>query len=111
MFAPSNPVARFAKFATAFIAGPLRRHDAALIFGLAAIAVVWLKHIEAAGRLLAFAVARGRVALGAAAYRRNLRLQGENLGRQAAEQDSGTLARHDTLTGLPNRRYFTEMVA
>jgi diguanylate cyclase (GGDEF)-like protein len=120
-----NPTARFAKLATAFIAGPLRRYDAALIFGLAAIAVVWLKHVEAAERLLAFAGVHERLALAdlwlitslfgaaliAVAYRRNLRLQGENLLHQAAEQDSWNLARHDTLTGLPNRRYFTEMVA
>jgi len=108
----------------AFVTGPLRRHEAVLIFGLAAVAFVWLKHLDAASGLLAFAMDHERlpladlwsifslfgVALITIVYRRNQDLRGENRARQAAEAASWNLARHDTLTGLPNRRYFTELV-
>jgi predicted signal transduction protein with EAL and GGDEF domain len=124
MLAAPKPFAKLASFTAAFVTGPLRRHEAALVFGLAAVAAVWLTYFDAAGRLLAFAAVHERSALadlwlvlslfGAAlivvVHRRNRRLQDENRARQAAEHDSWKLARHDTLTGLPNRSYFAEMV-
>ncbi len=42
------------------------------------------------------------------AWRRLTDLRKENVERQAAERESHRLARHDVLTGLPNRRRFLE---
>src|SRR4051812_13961207 len=123
MLAP-KPSPTLAGLTRAFVTGPLRRHEAVLIFGLAAVAFVLLEHLDAASGILAFALHHERlpladlwvvislfgVALIATTYRRNRDLRGENRARQAAEAESWNLARHDALTGLPNRRYFTEMV-
>lgn len=42
------------------------------------------------------------------AFRRYQDLSREIKGRTAAEHDARELARHDPLTGLPNRRFFEE---
>jgi diguanylate cyclase (GGDEF)-like protein len=48
------------------------------------------------------------VAMAAFSYRRIRDLSREIHARRVAEQEAQTLARHDPLTGLPNRRYFAE---
>ena len=115
--------ARMANFPAAMSA-PVRRHEAALIVALAVVAAAWLEYLDAAGRLLALATDQGwalrhlwLIASVAAltmvilVHRRNRRLHEDNRARRAAEQESWKLARHDALTGLPNRPYFAEMVA
>src|SRR5581483_3115397 len=42
------------------------------------------------------------------AVRRVRELENEISARRTAEQEAFALARHDTLTGLPNRHYFLE---
>src|ERR1043165_3400601 len=44
-------------------------------------------------------------------FRRYADLAREIKARRAAELDARNLARHDTLTGLPNRRFFEEKLA
>ncbi len=57
--------------------------------------------------LLALAVCLGLAAM-VFGWRRLADLRGEISQRQAAEREANRLARHDALTGLPNRRHFLE---
>jgi diguanylate cyclase (GGDEF)-like protein len=124
MLESSRSLVKLAKFTTAFSTGLLRRRDTVLIFGFVAVAAGCLTYLGVVDRVQALAAVHERSTLadlwlvtslfGAALiiviHRRNRHLQDENRARQAAERDAWKLARHDTLTGLPNRTYFAEMV-
>src|SRR5580704_9648951 len=60
---------------------------------------------------LIFVVFTLSLGFAAFSYRRVKELAVEMKARRSAELEAKTLSRHDPLTGLPNRRFFVEMLA
>jgi diguanylate cyclase (GGDEF)-like protein len=96
--------------------------DAVVIFGLALAAYAWAHLYDLAPTLFQFAVDHAEyeiddivfvafvmsLALMIYVWRRAYDLRDEIIARKVAEDTARKLARHDPLTGLPNRRYFNE---
>ena len=104
---------------------PLRRSgagDALIILGIALVSFSIIEHWKLPEQVFAFLVAYSDWELDDVAvtlivvamatlvlYARRLReLSREMRARALAEMEARRLARHDPLTGLPNRRFFTE---
>jgi diguanylate cyclase (GGDEF)-like protein len=96
--------------------------DGVVIFGLALAFYAWAHFDEVAPRLFQFALKHAdwevddaifvvfamSVAMMIFVFRRMQDLRTEIAARRAAEDAAHKLARHDPLTGLPNRRFFNE---
>jgi len=96
--------------------------DAAIIFGLAALLYASAEYFKIPPKFFEFAAAHAEwdvddvvfvivllsIALVVYAFRRGRDLTREITARRRAELEALKLARHDPLTGLPNRRCFSE---